>query len=513
MSISPYDKLSKLDEAFLAFETPSTYMHVALTGIFEAGHLADRDGAVNLGRIRAHIASRLHLIPRYRQRLAYIPLVNDAVWIDDDHFDLGYHIRHASLPRPGNDAQLQQRVAEILERPLSRSRPLWEIWIIEGLDARRFALLAKVHHCMVDGVGGVELLAVLLGPNAQDHQESGTRWEPRPAPGDLQLFGDELVRRAQRIVSLGRGLRAAVRTPGRSAAEVGIRLSALASLMRNGVGRSAVAPFNGRVGPHRRIAWHSTAIDDVAAVRERLGGTVNDIVLTTVAGGLRRYLMRRSGGSTAPALKVAVPVNVRARHERDRLGNRASAWIVPLPVDTADPRRRLVKVRRETDRLKAENHREGAALLTQAAEWTTGRLLHAGVRLISSASAHNLIVTNVPGPPGPLYLLGARLLEAYPHLPLFEHQGLGIAVFSYRQRLHWGLTADWDLLPDPSDLVADLQETFAELCWLAGRPPRGYDAGLAATEPLHVAATGAPPARHGSHPDHPLRAVHRVADC
>jgi WS/DGAT/MGAT family acyltransferase len=500
MGTAGYDKLSKLDEAFLAFETPGTYMHVALTGIFEAGRLAERDGSVDLDRIRAHIASRLHLIPRYRQRLAYIPLVNDAVWIDDDHFDLGYHVRHASLPRPGNDVQLQQRVAEILERPLSRSRPLWEIWIIEGLDARRFALLAKVHHCMVDGVGGVELLAVLLGPSAQAHDEADTRWEPRPPPGDLQLFGDELVRRAQRLVGLGRGLRAAVQTPGRSAAQVGTRFSALASLMRNGVGRSAVAPFNGRVGPHRRVAWHSSAIADVASVRRRLGGTINDIVLTTVAGGLRRYLMRRSGGSTAPALKAAVPVNVRARHEQGRLGNRASAWIVPLPVDTADPRRRLVKVCRETARLKAENHREGAALLTQAAEWTTGRMLHAGVRLIASASAHNLIVTNVPGPSAPLCLLGARLLEAYPHLPLFEHQGLGIAVFTYRERLHWGLTADWDLLPDPGDLAADLQEAFAELCWLAGRAARGHGAGPAASEPRRVAPASGPSADRSARP-------------
>ncbi len=498
MSIASYDKLSKLDEVFLAFETPDTYMHVALTGIFEASHLADRDGAVDLGRIRAHVASRLHLIPRYRQRLAYVPLVNDAVWIDDDHFDLAYHIRQASLPRPGTDTQLQQRVAEILERPLNRSRPLWEIWIIEGLDARRVALLAKVHHCMVDGVGGVELLAALLGPNAEGHHEGDTRWEARPAPGDLQLFGDELMRRAQRLVRLGRDLRSAVRTPGRSAAEVGTRFSALVSLMRNGVGRSHVAPFTGRVGPHRRIAWHSTAIDDVTSVRRRLGGTINDIVLTTVAGGLRRYLMRRTESSTAPALKVAVPVNVRAHDEQGRLGNRASAWIVPLPVDTADPRRRLVKVCRETSRLKTESHREGVTLLTQAAEWTTGHMLHAGVRLIASASAHNLIVTNVPGPPGPLYLLGARLLEAYPHLPLFENQGLGIAVFSYRQRLHWGLTADWDLLPDPGDLVADLQEAFAELRWLAGRVARGHDVGPVAPESLHIAPIGATPARHGS---------------
>jgi diacylglycerol O-acyltransferase len=460
---SAYDKLSKLDEAFLAFETPNTYMHVALTGIFEAGPLGDERGAVDLDRIRMHLASRLHLIPRYRQRLTHIPFINDAVWIDDDRFDLAQHVRHASLPRPGNEGQLQQRVAEILERPLNRARPLWEIWIIEGLADDRFALLTKVHHCMVDGVGGVEVLAVLFGPQQPEHPVAGTGWTPRPSPGTAQLVGDEFLRRGRRLLHAGRELRSAVRTPRRSAAELGRRATALASFLRSGANRPAPLPFNGPVGPHRRIVWQSTAMEDVSFIAKQLDATINDVVLTTVAGGLRRYLRRHSRGLPPTGLKVAVPVNVRATHERGRLGNRASVWIVPLPIDTADARRRLVKVRHETSRLKAENQKDGAELLSQAAEWTNGHVLHAGIRLIASASPYNLIVTNVPGPASPLDLLGARLVEAYPHVPLFENQGLGIALFSYNQRLYWGLTLDWDLVPDPTELLEDLRQSFAEL--------------------------------------------------
>jgi diacylglycerol O-acyltransferase len=471
ISTPTYDKLSKLDEAFLAFETPSTYMHVALTGVFEAGPLGDERGAVDLDRIRAHIASRLHLIPRYRQRLSHIPFINDAVWIDDDRFDLAQHVRHASLPRPGDEGQLQQRVAEILERPLSRARPLWEIWIIEGLADNRFALLTKVHHCMVDGVGGVELLAVLFGP-PPEHPVTRTAWTPRPSPGAAQLVGDELLRRGRKLAHAGRELRSAVRTPRRSAMELGRRATALASLLRNGASRPATVPFNGPVGPHRRIVWQSTDLEDISFVRKQLGGTVNDVVLTTVAGALRRYLTRRSRGLPPAGLKVAVPVNVRATHERGQLGNRASVWIVALPVDTADPRRRLLKVRHETSRLKAENQKDGAELLSQAAEWTNGHVLHAGIRLIAGASPYNLIVTNVPGPASPLDLLGARLVEAYPHVPLFENQGLGIALFSYHHRVFWGLTLDWDLVPDPTDLLEDLAQAFAELHGAAVRNHR-----------------------------------------
>ncbi len=466
MDTGGYERLSRLDETFLAFETPTTYMHVALTAVFEAASLTNAEGGVDVDRIRRHIASRLPLIPRYRQRLARIPLVNDAIWVDDERFDLRYHVRHASLPRPGTEAQLQRRCAEILERPLDRSRPLWEIWIIEGLSHDRFAMLTKVHHCMVDGVGGVELMGTLLSVEPQEAPGELEPWQPRPPPRDTRLLRDEALRRGRRFAQLGRGLGSALSQPLRSRRELGTRVSALWSLMSSGLSRPSNVPFNGSVGPHRRIAWQSWDLEQVKRVRQTLGGTLNDVVLATVGGALSRYLERRSAGSPR-SLKVAVPVNVRAADERGRLGNRASAWILSLPLATRDPLERLRQVNETTTRLKRSNQAQGTSLLTQAAEWTSGNVLQAGVRLVSSASPYNLIVTNIPGPAIPFYLLPAPMLEAYPHLPLFEQQGLGIALFSYVGRLYWGLTADWDLVPDLDAFAGDLCASFDELRRLA----------------------------------------------
>lgn len=467
MGARGYERLSRLDETFLAFETPTTYMHVALTAVFEVESLRTAEGGVDLDRIRRLIASRLPLIPRYRQRLARVPLVNDAIWVDDERFDLRYHVRHASLPRPGSSAQLRRRCAEILERPLNRARPLWEIWVIEGLSENHFALLAKVHHCMVDGVGGVELLATLLNVEPQSDPGEPEPWQPRPAPENARLLRDEALRRARRFAGLGRRLGTALAAPRESREELGARVSALWSLATSSLRPSSSLPFNGPVGPHRRIAWQSWDLEQVKRVGRQLGGTVNDIVLATITGALRRYLGRRPLDSPLRSLKIAVPVNVRAADERGRLGNRASVWILSLPLDTPDPLHRLRQLHQTTTWLKRSQQARAADLLARAAEFTSGNMLQVGVRLISSASPYNLIVTNVPGPSLPFHLLGARMLEAYPHLPLFENQGLSVALFSYVGRLHWGLTADWDLVPDLDAFADDLGAAFSELHQLA----------------------------------------------
>jgi WS/DGAT/MGAT family acyltransferase len=448
-------------------------MHVALTAIFEAGPLATRDGGVAVDRVRAHVASRLHLIPRYRQRLLLVPLVNDAVWVDDPDFDLDNHVRRASLPCPGSDEQLRARCAEILEEPLNRTRPLWESWIIEGLAGGRFALLTKVHHCMVDGVGGVELLGVLLDAMASNEPLKIPSWRPRPTPGGGELVRDTMLRRGQQLLDLGRGLRPALSDPRRSARAIGDGISALWSLVTSGIQRPQATPFNGRVGPYRRTAWLSMNLDVVKALGRKLGGTVNDVALATVAGGLRRTLERRQEGAKDLTLKVAVPMNVRTTAQCGELGNRVSVMFVRLPLDASDPAAQLRMVRDATARIKGNGHSSAVGLLIQAAEWTSGNLLHLAVRLISSASFYNLVVTNIPGPPLPFFLLGARMVASYPHVPLFESQGLGIAILSYAGNLYWGLTADPDLMPDLDDLAADIFAAFGELREIAGAEPTG----------------------------------------
>jgi WS/DGAT/MGAT family acyltransferase len=461
MRMSFYERLSALDQSFLAFETANASMHVALTAIFEPGSLATEQGGVDIDRIRRHIAARLPLLPRYRQRIVHTPVMSEAIWIDDDAFDLGYHVRHASLPRPGGERQLQRRCAEILERPLDRRRPLWEIWVIEGLSEGRFAMLAKVHHCMVDGIAGVELLAAILATEPCETSQPIEPWTPRPMPSDGELFADEMRRRTRASLRLVRGVRRALRAPAGAARALGARAATIGRMLTQ-LGSAPSTPFNQPIGPHRRIDWLAVDMATIKTIRTRLGGTVNDVVLTTVAGGVGRFLRRR-GARLDGEFRTVVPVNVRTADEQGMLGNRVSVWLTSLPVRQLDARSRHAAVSAVTAQLKADEDAMGAELMMQAAEWTTATVINLAVQFINRARRFNLIVTNVPGPPVPFYLLGARMLAGYPHLPLFENQGLGVALFSYAGQLYWGVAADWNQMPDLGDFITDLAASFEEL--------------------------------------------------
>jgi WS/DGAT/MGAT family acyltransferase len=462
MRASFYDRLSALDQSFLAFETPNAYMHVAITAIFEPGSLATAQGGIDVDRIRQHIASRLHLIPRYRQKLMFTPVVRDPIWIDDACFDLSYHVRHASLPRPGGERQLQRRCAEILERPLDRMRPLWEVWIIEGLSGGQFAMLAKVHHCLVDGIAGVDILAALLGTEPCETIEAAQPWTPRPAPTGRELTVDELSRRARATIDLARGLRDAMRDPGHAGQALGAHTTALVKLVGR-LGRVSDTPFNQALGPHRRVDWLSFELSTIKAIRNRLGGTINDVVLATVAGAVGRFLTRRRA-SFDGEFRTVVPVSVRSADERGTTGNRVSMWLTALPIHERDARRRLTTVSAMTAQLKDDKDSMGAEILTQAAEWTPANVIRLAAQFINSTRRFNLIVTNVPGPPITFFLLGARMVAGYPHLPLFENQGLGVALFSYAGTLYWGVGADWNQMPDLREFMDGLKASFDELC-------------------------------------------------
>jgi diacylglycerol O-acyltransferase len=461
--VSAYERLSGLDEAFLAFETPTTYMHVAATAIFDAAPLGTKAGGVDLVRIRQHVEARLPRLPRFRQRLHFVPVTQDAVWIDDDGFDLAYHVRHASLPRPGSDEQLRERVAEILERPLNRARPLWELWIVEGLADDRFALIAKVHHCIVDGIAGVGVLANLLSLEPCEATDTPEDWTPRPAPSDRELLRDEATRRLRGSLTAGRSLAGTLAHPLSGARRVGATAAGLWRLAQQGLRIAPATFFNRPIGPHRRVSWLAVELDPLRDARQRLGGTLNDVVLACVAGALRTLLARHRRLPVEGIVRAAVPVSVRGRDEVGVPGNRVSIWIVPLPVYERDPGARVAAVTAVTGQLKRRNDAAGATVLTQAADWTGGALRSWAARLIASMHIYDLIVTNVPGPPVPLYLLGARMQAAYPHLPLFENQGLGIALLSYCDRLYVGLTADWAQGALVAELTADLAEEVAHV--------------------------------------------------
>jgi WS/DGAT/MGAT family acyltransferase len=475
--VATYERLSGLDEAFLAFETPSAYMHVAATAIFDAAPLRDEAGGLDIARIRRHVASRLGRLPRFRQRLAFVPVVQDAIWVDDERFDLAHHVRHASLPRPGSDAQLRARCAEILERPLDRKRPLWEVWLIEGLADDAAALVAKVHHCIVDGIAGVGVLANLLSLEPRDTPDPPDQWTPRPAPSPRQLVRDEARRRVRGSFAAGRAVMEALTRPQVGLGHLGAAAGGLWRLAQSSLTPAPVTPFNQPIGPHRQVTWLSLDLERLKRVKRRLGGTVNDVVLTCVAGAMRALFARHGETPPQEIVRAAVPVSVRTREDAAAPGNRVSIWIVPLPLGPRDPRERFSIVNTTTEQLKERNHAAGAAVLTQAADWTGGTILSWAVRLLASARIYNVIVTNVPGPPVPLYLLGARLRAAYPHLPLFENQGLGIALLSYLDRLYVGLTADWNQAALAEEFAVDLEAAVDQLAGSVGlhaeapRPP------------------------------------------
>ena len=467
-----YERLTALDHSFLFLERANAPMHVGSIAIHEMGALRGREGGVDIELLRRGIAGVLHRIPRYRQRLAWVPLEGTPVWVDDDGFNLDYHVRHTSLPRPGDANQLRQLAARVMAQRLDRARPLWEMWVVEGLEGDRFALLSKVHHCMIDGVSGVDLMNVLMSPSQDAEIFEPSPFVPRPAPSPFELLRDEILRRARLPFEAVRDVRKLLREAEDTRRELSVRTRALRETLGGVLARRTPTPLNERVCPHRRFDWLVMPLDELKAVRRALGGSLNDVVLTTVAGAVRRFLEHRRFPVEGLDFRVMAPVSVRAKDEEGTLGNRVSAWVIELPVGEPDPRVQLERISRRTAELKESKQAVGAELLTQAAEWTPSTLLALGARNATRLLPFNMVVTNVPGPQLPMYLLGARMLEVYPHVPLVDHLGLGVALLSYNGKLGWGFNADYDLVPDLDAFVEATRAAFAEL--------RGIAAGLVA---------------------------------
>ncbi len=457
-----YDRLSVVDNSFLAIEDPNSHQHVGAVMLFDTGPLRHADGGVDIDRVRAYVAARLHLIPRYRQRLAPVPLGTRLVWVDDDHFNIHYHVRHTSLPRPGDERQLKRLAARIVSQQLDRAKPLWEMWIVEGMEDGRFALVAKTHHCMVDGISGSDLLTVLLSPTQDDAVPDAPRWIPRPAPSWFALLRDEWIRRFNEPLAAFGDTSCALTAPVILATRARETASALVETLGASMRPASPTPFNRIIGPHRRLDWTVMDLAAVKAVKDRLGGTVNDVVLATVAGALRRFFERRRINADLLDIRANVPVSLRTTAERGTFGNRIALWMTELPVSEPDPLRRLAAVRATTTRLKESKQVMGAEVLAAVSEFTSSTLLALAVQLATRSRPFNLVVTNVPGPQIPLYMLGARLRECYPMVNLLVNQGLGVALFSYAGRLCWGCIVDWDLVPDLHDFIGEIEASFAE---------------------------------------------------
>lgn len=495
MARSFYERLTALDSSFLLLEKRNSPLHVASTITFEAEPLRTEAGGIDAERIKRHMASELHRIPRYRQKIRWIPFTSRPVWVDDDRFNIEYHVRHTSLPRPGTDEQLKKLSARIMEQPLDPSRPLWETWIVEGLDGDRFALISKVHHCMIDGVSGVDLLKILLSVTPENEEEGKTRFLPRRAPSPFELWRDEMMRRALLPLQLVNGVRTLVNEAEDARRETFARLRSAADMLGNTLSIAPETPLNEPVSPHRRFDWLTMDLAEIKQIRRAFGCSINDVVLAVVTGAMQRFLERRNVNPASVDFKVMSPVSVRTNEQQGTLGNQVSAWILELPLDEADPREQVRQIAARTNELKESRSAVGATVLTDAAEWGSSTLLALGARNVSRVLPFNLVVTNVPGPQFPMYMLGAKLLRTYPLVPLVDNMGLGLAQMSYDGKLCWGFNADYDLLPDLPAIVRATEEAFEELKAIAAS---GYslaaESAPAATEkdgsPLQVVSKG-----------------------
>jgi WS/DGAT/MGAT family acyltransferase len=490
-----FETLGGLDASFLHFEDRTAHMHVGSVAVF-----ARNDGAPSYAEFVAHVASRLPRVPRYRQRLAFVPLsLGRPAWVDDDEFDIEYHVRHTALPKPGGDAALNKLAARVFSQRLDRDKPLWELYLVDDVGNGRFAIISKTHHCMVDGVSGVDLASVLLDVDKIPAELPSTApaWSPRPAPDPRALMRSSLAAQVGAPFEIAQSLLARRRRSRRGdhdrngasdAVGDGARLGAghdseahvddaaaralhTVKVLLGGVkplisiGAQGLAPsssLNQTIGPHRR--WETLAIDlaAVKSVRAALGGTVNDVVLAVVAGAMRSFLSSR-GESVARDLRIMVPVSVRAQEDRGKLGNQVAAIFCSLPVSEPDAVRRLHSVSKTMSGLKQNKQAVGALALTKLSDFAPPTLAAQAARLSLANTWFNLVVTNVPGPQLPIYLRGREMLACYPLVPLAPRQTVGIALLSYNGHIDIGLLGDADRARDLPLLGKALEAAIAEL--------------------------------------------------
>ncbi len=479
-------RISALDASFLHLEKAGARLHVASVTVFDGP-------APQYDELREHIESRLHLVPRFRQRLAEIPLDQGRpVWVDDPHFNLRYHLRHAGLPAPGSEEQLKNLAGRVFAHRLDRTKPLWELLLVDGVHDDRFALIAKSHHALVDGISAVDITTVLFDddPAAAGNPRPRTPWAPRPVPTPAQLLSDALVERATRPAELARSARAVVRAPRQVLRGTRDGLQAMGALAFAGLRPAPPTPLNVKIGPHRRYTWVDADLVELQRVKDALGGTVNDAVLAVVAGALGRFLRHRGVDTDGLVLKALVPVSVRAESEQGALGNEVARMWALLPVGIEDPVRQHAAIRDTTAQLEDERQAIGARTLTELSGFASPTIMSQAARLQQRQRFINLVVTNVPGPQQPLYLLGRRLRALYPVVPLAGRQALGVAVMSYDGRLGFGLLGDYDALADLDTLAEFLRASIDALAAGASVPRRAARGRGATRERRPVAGTG-----------------------
>ena len=457
------DRLSPLDASFLHIEDDVSHMHIASVAIFEGPQPPFAD-------IVSMVDAKLGLVPRYRQVVKFVPFdLGRPVWADDPHFNIEYHLRHTALPAPGGESELRKLVGRVMSQQLDRSNSLWEIWVVEGLEEGRWAMLAKTHHAMVDGVSGTDLLAVIMDLSPDVVRPEVPAWTPRPSPSGRRLAGDAVLHMVRSPYEQVRAVRAssrALRGALSHAKEVGQGVVAMAGLVRS----TPVSSLNGPIGPHRRYAWASTSVEDIKTVRKGLGGTFNDVILASITNGFRELLLSR-GEDIDRVVRTLVPVSVRPRDASGKavgdgtFENRVSAMFAELPVNIDDPVERLHAITQQMEGLKDSKQAVAGEALTSMSGFAPPMLLALGMRLATRAAQRNVntVTTNVPGPQFPLYAAGRKMIRAFPYVPLGGQMRIGIAIFSYDGEVNFGITGDYDTTADLDVLTAGIEDGMAQM--------------------------------------------------
>jgi len=456
------ERLQPLDVSFLYLEGPTTPMHVGGLAVFQPS-----DQGFDYGRFMKLIEDRISLVPRYRQKVKWVPgHLADPVWVDDSEFDLSYHVRRSALPKPGSDEQLRELVARVQSRPLDRHRPLWEMYLVEGLAGGRFAVIQKTHHAMVDGISAVDIGQVILDTTAVPRDVPEDLWMPRPEPSGATLVADAISGLIRRPTSLADTVRIGLADARSVASRLTTAVGGALSAARIAARPAPSSPLNVQIGAQRRFAVARTDLEEYRTVRKHLGGTVNDVVLATIAGALRGWLLSRGEAVTpATSIRAMVPVSVRGDSESGQPGSRVTSYLVDLPVGEPNPVIRLSQVSYAMKAHKESGQSVGAEALAGRSGLAPPTLHALGARVANSFTRRlfNVVVTNVPGPQFPLFAAGARMLEMFPVIPLAAGQALSIGLTSYDGGVYFGLNADRDALFDAEVLGSLIEESLVEL--------------------------------------------------
>jgi diacylglycerol O-acyltransferase / wax synthase len=484
------DRMSALDASFFYAESENTPMHVGSVAIFDGP-------APTYGDVVRLILSKLPKVPRYRQRVRPVPMqLGRPLWVDDAHFQILYHVRHTAVPKPGSDEQLRNLAGRVLGQRLDMAKPLWELWLVEGLADDRWALISKVHHCMVDGVAGTDLMQLMfdLAPDAQ--HEAPKDWTPRRSPSSVELMAgsvtDSLTHPLQQLAATPT-VGGAVRTAKGMASSSKSLARTVPSLVKQAITPTARS-LNGAIGPHRRWAWTEGRFEEFKAVRTAFGGTVNDVVLTAITGGFRDLLQGRGELSSEKlVVRSMVPISVRRQSQKGSLNNQVSAVFVDLPVGLSDPIERLTSIRGQMDEYKRAMSAVDANSIISMGNFVAPTLLSMGVRAGLQAGQMwcQAVTTNVPGPRVPLYVLGKRMTSAIAYVPIAGGVRCSIGIFSYLNTMTFGINADFDGYPDVDVLSGGIRHGIEELLALAAKK----SAAGSAAEPTAAAKPSSRPAK------------------